>query len=83
MRQPQASSASVDMTAASTAPVAEPTRMPATAPQPAMAPMTPRWSGGACSTMKMMEVVYSPPTDRPWIMRRSVSRIGAATPSVW
>ena len=33
--------------------------------------------------MKTMEVVYSPPTDRPWIMRSSVSRIGAATPSVW
>ena len=83
MRQPQASSVSAGIAAASTAPVADPARMPPTAPQPAMAPITPRCSGRACSTMKTMEVVYSPPTDRPWIMRRSVSRIGAAMPSVW
>ena len=31
--------------------------------------------------MKTIEVVYSPPTDRPWIMRRTVSAIGAAMPS--
>ena len=30
-----------------------------------------------------MEVVYSPLTDRPWIMRSTVSRTGAITLSVW
>ncbi len=81
MRQPQASSTSGGIAAASTAPVAEPSRMPPTAPQQATAPIVPRCRAPACSTMKTMEVVYSPPTDRPWIMRSRVSRIGAATPS--
>lgn len=81
MRQPQASTASAGMTEASSAPVAEPSRMPPTAPQPAIAPIRPRRLGGARSTMKTIEVVYSPPTDRPWIMRRRVRRIGAAMPS--
>ena len=48
---------------------------------PAMAPMKPRRPTGARSTMNTIEVVYSPPTDRPWIMRRRVSTIGAAMPS--
>ena len=73
--------ASADIVEASSAPVAEPSRMPPTAPQPAMAPTRPRRPGGARSTMKTIEVVYSPPTDRPWIMRRSVRMIGAAMPS--
>ena len=83
MRQPQLSSAASDITDASTAPVAEPARMPMAAPQQPTAPTMPRLPGLACSIMKTMEVVYSPPTDRPWIMRSSVSRIGAAMPSVW
>ena len=51
------------------------------APQQPMAPIRPRPPGLACSTMKTIEVVYSPPTDRPWIMRSSVSATGASTPS--
>ena len=74
---------SAGSTAVSSAPVAEPSRMPPTAPQQPMAPIRPRRPGGACSTMKTMEVVYSPPTDRPWTMRRNVSAIGASIPSTW
>ena len=81
IRQPHVSKASADIVEASSVPVAEPSKMPPTAPQPAMAPMKPRRPGGARSTMKTIDVVYSPPTERPWIMRNRVSRIGAAIPS--
>ena len=66
----------------SLAPVAEPSSMPTVTAHEATAPATPRRPGAACSARKMKAVVHSPPTDRPWIMRRSVSRIGAASPSV-
>ena len=81
MRQPQLSRACSDITEASRAPVADPSRMPPTAPQQPMAPTIARRLGGACSMMKMMEVVYSPPTDRPCTMRSKVRMIGAARPS--
>src|SRR5262245_30038102 len=45
-------------------------------------PMTRRRPSGACSTRNTIELVYSPPTERPWTMRKSVSAIGAARPSV-
>ena len=54
---------------------------PPAAPQQPMAPTSARRLGGACSMMKMMEVVYSPPTDRPCTMRSKVRTIGAAMPS--
>jgi hypothetical protein len=56
--------------------------MPPMAPQHPSAPTRARRLGGDCSMMKMIEVVYSPPTERPCTMRSSVSRIGAAMPSV-
>jgi hypothetical protein len=55
--------------------------MPPTAPQQAIAPMMPRLPGDARSTMKTIDVVYSPPTDSPCTMRNTVSKMGAATPS--
>ncbi len=82
MRQPQLSSAACDITDASTAPARRARQDAADARRSTpMAPIRARLPGLACSTMKTIEVVYSPPTDRPWIMRSSVSRIGAATPS--
>ena len=80
MRQPQSLSVSGDIAMVSAAPVAEPARMPSVPLQQAIAPIRPRWPGGACSTMNTTEVVYSPPADRPWIMRSTISAIGAATP---
>jgi hypothetical protein len=56
--------------------------MPTVTAHDATAPATPRRPGAACSARKMKAVVHSPPTDRPWIMRRSVSMTGAANPSV-
>jgi hypothetical protein len=82
MRQPQLASASGDSSAEKAAPVAEPISIPTVTEQEATAPATPRRPGGACSARKMKAVVHSPPTDRPWIMRSSVSRTGAASPSV-
>ena len=82
MRQPQAARASGDMAAAKAAPVADPSRMPPLEEIEASAPIAPRRPGGACSTRNTIEVVPSPPTDRPWIMRNAVSRMGAASPSV-
>src|SRR5262245_62124255 len=65
MRQPQASSAVVDMLAANAAPTAEPSRMPTVAPAPASAPIRPRRPSGACWTRNTIELVYSPPTESP------------------
>jgi|GEM_PF-2969688 len=80
MRQPQASSAAVDMLAANPAPIAEPSRMPAQAPHEMNAPIRPRRPCGACSTRNTIELVYSPPTESPCTMRSRVSAIGAAIP---
>jgi len=55
--------------------------MPVTEPKSATAPIKPRRSGFARSTRKTMEVVYSPPTERPCIIRNNVSRTGAMRPS--
>ena len=82
MRQPQASSAAVDMLAAKPAPTAEPSRMPAQAPHDVSAPIRPRRPSGACSTRNTIELVYSPPTESPCTMRRKTSAIGASSPSV-
>jgi hypothetical protein len=57
--------------------------MPPVAPAQATAPMMPRRPNGARSTMKMMEVLDSPPTEMPWIRRSSVSSTGAIRPRVW
>src|SRR5712675_1376933 len=63
MRQPQASSAAVDMLAAKAAPTAEPSRVPIAPPVAANAPIKPRRPSGACSTRNTIELVYSPPTE--------------------
>ena len=82
MRQPQASSASVDIAAAKPAPTAEPNRMPPQAPHETRAPIKPRRPGGACSTRNTIELVYSPPTESPCTMRSRVRANGANSPSV-
>ena len=46
----------------------------------AQLPINPRSRGGLCSTRKMIEVVYSPSIDAPWVIRSKISRIGAKTP---
>jgi hypothetical protein len=46
----------------------------------AQLPMKPRWCGALCSTRKMIDVVYSPPTDAPWIMRSRINTSGASEP---
>ena len=55
MRQPQASSAAVDMLAAKVAPTAEPSGMPAVEPEAPSAPIKPRRLSGACSTSNTFE----------------------------
>ena len=82
MRQPQASSAAVDMLAAKAAPTAEPSSMPTVAPEAPNAPIKPRRPSGACSTRNTIEPVYSPPTDSPCTTRSQVSPTGASTPIV-
>ena len=82
MRQPQASSASVGSIAASSAPVAEPAGCRRSAPQQAKRAHQAAASAGACSTRNTIELVYSPPTESPCTMRRSVSATGANKPSV-
>ena len=69
MRQPHSSSASAGRRAANSAPIAEPIRKPPLAASDAMLPTRPRRPGGARSTRKTIDMVASPPTDRPWIMR--------------
>ena len=81
MRQPHASSVSGVISAAVAAPIPEPSRMPMVVPQHVTAPMNPRRPSEACSTRKTIELVYSPPTDSPWIMRRITRITGAANPS--
>jgi hypothetical protein len=82
MRQPQASSAAVDMLAAKAAPTAEPSRMPSAEPDAASAPIKPRRPSGARSTRNTSELVYSPPTESPCTTRSKVSATGASSPMV-
>jgi hypothetical protein len=56
--------------------------MPPHAPHDVNAPIRPRRPSGARSTRNTIELVYSPPTERPWTMRSKVSAIGARSPSV-
>jgi hypothetical protein len=56
--------------------------MPPTPPKPLQLPAKPWWFRPAPSTRKTMDVVYSPPTESPWIMRRTTSSTAAAGPSV-
>jgi hypothetical protein len=46
------------------------------------APMKPRRPSGARSIKNTIELGYSPPSESPCIMRRSVSAMGANTPMV-
>ncbi len=64
------------------APTAEPSRMPAQAPQEMSAPIRPRRPWGACSIRNTIELVYSPPTESPCTMRSRVRATGANSPSV-
>src|SRR4029077_21151661 len=82
MRHPQDSSAAVGIIAAKPAPTAEPSRMPPHAPHDVNAPIRPRRPSGARSTRNTIELVYSPPTERPWTMRSKVSAMAARSPSV-
>ena len=82
MRQPHASNASAGMIAASAAPTPEPSNKPTTAPTLAKPPMKPRRPSGARSIKNTIELGYSPPSESPCIMRRSVSAMGANTPMV-
>ena len=78
-RQPQASTVAGIRTS-ERAPTAEPSRMPAwrrAAPR-----RRPPAARRRVSTRKTTDVVYSPPTDRPWIIRSSTSRTAAAAP-IW
>ncbi len=42
--------------------------------------MKPRFLSGAYSAMKVEAPPYSPPVEKPWIMRKTISRIGAHRP---
>src|SRR5919112_1343297 len=70
------------MVALTIAPAAEPSRVPAKAPSGPQLPIQPRRPGGAPSTRKTDEAMYSPPTAIPWSRRNTSSRTGAASPIV-
>ena len=65
------------------APTADPKSVPSVAPAVLQLPAKPRCRGGAVSTRNTTEVVYSPPTDTPWIIRNNTSNSDAVTPIDW
>src|SRR5258708_10127287 len=71
IRQPHVSSVSVVIVAVIVTANPEPIRKPRVVPQQATAPINPRRPTGARSTRKTIELIYSPPTESPWIARRS------------
>ena len=80
MRHPHACNAPAGISHATNAPTAEPSITPANAPEVPKAPIKPRRELGHPSTMKMTEVVYSPPTESPCTRRNTTISTDAVTP---
>ena len=80
MRQPQASRSSGDSEVAMARKARLAIMVPAGTPICTHEPYKPRWWAGACSTAINTAPPHSPPSARPWMMRRLSSRIGAHTP---
>ena len=80
MRQPHASKAASDWTAASThrTPVAN--RLPSATPACGHEDQKPRCESSPCSAAISTAPPHSPPTAKPWTRRQVSSRSGAATP---
>jgi hypothetical protein len=55
---------------------------PASVPNSRKLPKKPRFLSGAYSAMKVAAPPYSPPVEKPWIMRSRMSPIGARIPRV-
>ena len=81
-RQPQAAKSSLDMLLLrkNSRPVAR--IMPTGTPICGYAPNMPRLLMGACSTAIRAAPPHSPPAEKPWMIRRVISRMGAQTP-IW
>ena len=81
IRQPQAAKASSDWNAASSARTPVASRLPAGAPACGQEAQKPRCSGLPCSETIRTAPPHSPPSAKPWMSRRVISRIGASTPT--
>ncbi|MNH26691.1 hypothetical protein D3C79_867560 [compost metagenome] len=57
-----------------------PRTKPAIEPKSSQLPRKPRLRSGAYSATKIEAPVYSPPTEKPWAIFASSSRIGAQMP---
>jgi len=57
-----------------------PSEKPASVPNSRKLPQKPRLSSGAYSAMNVAAPPYSPPVEKPWIMRSATSAAGAHKP---
>ena len=57
-----------------------PAENPASVPNSRKLPMNPRRRGGAYSAMNVAAPPYSPPVEKPWIIRRPIISTGAQKP---